>query len=164
MVEDERHAFDCTSNRRCSSVQHVPLRRFMEPLVVRTSLVPLSSIIKCESRQTVSGGMKTPFLKKYLPDVKLCRSQPFSRAIADTLRQEGRLPCPLWDPRKKTVSSPSFRRFPLSSLQKYLSFAFVPNLFRWTLRSGGRISSAYEVSRPKAKSSFSFLRCGLDHY
>ena len=148
-VEDERYAFDCTSNRHCSSVQHLPLRRFLELLFVRTSLVPLSSIIKGESRQIVSGGMKTPFLKNYMPDVKLCRSQPFSGAIADTSRQEGRLSCPLWDPTKKTVSSPSFKRFPLSSSQKYLSFAFVPNLFRWTLRSGGRrISSAYDITRP----------------
>ena len=165
-VEDEIYAFDCTSNRHCSSVQYVPLRRFLELLVVRTSLVPLSSIIQCKSRQTVSGGMKTPFLKTYMPDVQLRRSQPFSGAIADTSRQKRRLPCPLWDPRKKTVSSPSFKRFPLSFSQKYLSFAFVPNLFRlWTRRrSGGRISSAYDISRPKAKSSFSFLRCGLDRY
>ena len=113
-------------------------------------LVPLSSIIKGESRQAVSGGMKTPSLKNYMPDVKLCRSQPFSGAIADTSRQEGRLTCPSWDPRKKTVSSPSFKCFPLSSSRKYLSFAFVPNLFRWTPRSGGRISSAYDISRPKA--------------
>ena len=152
---------DCTSNRHCSSVRHVPLRRFLK---LRTSLVPLSSIIQGESRQTVSGGMKTPFLKKYMPDVKLCSIQPFCGAIADTSRQEGRLLCSLWDPTKTTVSSPSFKCFPLSSLQKYLSFAFVPNLLRWTPRSGGRISSAYDISRPKATSSFSFLRCGLDHY
>ena len=139
------------------------LRRFLELLVVRTFLIPLSSIIQGKLRQTISGGMKTPFLKNYMPDVKLCRSQPFSGAIADTSRQEGRLPCQLWDPTKKTVSSPSFKRFPLSSLQKYLSFAFVPNLFRWTRRSGGRISSAYDISTPKAQSSFSFLTCGLDH-
>ena len=135
-VEDEIYAFECTSNRHCSSVQHVPLRRFLELLVVKISLVPLSAIIKGELRQTVGGGMKTPFHKNYMPDVKLRRSQPFSGAIADTSRQEGRLPCPLWDPTKKTVSSPSFKRFPLSSSQKYLSFAFVPNLFRWTRRSG----------------------------
>ena len=163
-VEDERHAVDCTSNRHCSSVQHVPLHRFLERLIVRTSLVPLSSIMKGELRETGSGGMKTPFLKNYMLDVKLCRSQPFSHAIADTSRQEGRLCCPLWDPRKKTVSSPSFRCFPLSSSQKDLSFAFVPNLFRWTRRSGRRISSVYDISRLTAKSSFSFLRCGLDHY
>ena len=76
--------------------------------------------------------MKTPFFKNYMPDVKLCRNQPFSGAIADTSRQEGRLTCPLWDPRKKTVSSPSFKCFLLSSSQKYLSFAFVLNLFRWS--------------------------------
>ena len=151
-VEDERYAFDCTSNCHCSSIQHVPLRRFLELLVVRTFLIPLSSIIQGKLRQTVSGGMKTPFLKNYMPNVKLCRSQPFSNAIADASRQEGRLPCPLWDPAKKTVSFPSFKCFPLSSLQKYLSFAFVPNLFRWTSMSGGRIS-AYDISRPKAKSS-----------
>ena len=162
-VEDERYAFDCTSNRHCSSVQHVPLRRFLELLFVRTFFVPLSSIIQGESRQTVSGGMKTPFLNNYMPYVKLCRSEPFSDAIADTSRQEGRVPCPLWDPTKKTVSFPSFKRFSLSSSQKYLSFAFVPNLFRWTPRSGGKIFSAYDISRPKAKSSFSFPTCGLDH-
>ena len=41
----------------------------------------------------------------------------------------------LWDLTKKTVSSPSFKRFPLSSSQKYLSFAFVPNLFRSSMDS-----------------------------
>ena len=110
----------------------MPLRRFLELLVVRTSLVPLSSIIHGESRQTISGGMKTPFLKNYMPDVVLRTNQPFSGAIADNSRQKGRLPCPLWDPTKKTVSSASFKRFPLCSSQKYLSFAFVLNLFRWS--------------------------------
>ena len=73
-VEDEKYAFDCTSNRHCSYVQHVPLRRFLELLVVKTSLVPLSTIIKGESRQTVSGGMKTPSLESYMPEVELHRS------------------------------------------------------------------------------------------
>ena len=105
-VEDERYAFDCTSNRPCSSVQHLPLRRFLELLVVRTSFVPLSSIIRGESRQTVSGSMKTPFLKNYMPDVKLCRSQPFSGAIADTSRQEGRLPWPFMGSNKENYPPP----------------------------------------------------------
>ena len=124
-VEDEKYAFDCTSNRHCPSIQHVPLRRFPELLVVRTSLVPLSSIIQGESRQNVNGGMKTPFLKNYLPDVKLCRSQPFSGAIADTSRQEGRFSCPLWDPRsnkEKSTVLPLIQTFPVELLAEIFVF------------------------------------------
>ena len=121
-VEDERYAFDCTSNRHCSSVQYVPLRRFLELLVVRTHLVPLSSIIKVESRQTVSGSMKAPFLKNYMPDVKRCRSQPFSGAIADTSRQEGRLPWPFMGSNKENSILPLIQTFPVELLAEIFVF------------------------------------------
>ena len=117
-------------------------------------------------------------LSLWAPSSKVNRGKPlveawrhhFSKIICQTLNfveanhSPVPLPCPLWDPTKKTVSSPAFKRLPLSSSRKYLSFAFVPNLFRWTRRSGGRISSAYDISRLKAKSCFSFLRCRVDHY
>ena len=121
-VEDERHAFDCTSDRHCSSIQHVPLRRFLELLVVRTSLIPLSSIIQGEWRQTSSGGMKTPFFKNYMPDVELCRSQPFSGAIADTSRQEGRLPWPFMGSNKENSILPLIQTFPVELLAEIFVF------------------------------------------
>ena len=62
-----------------------------------------------------------PILKIYMPDVKLSRSQPFSGAIADTSRQEGRLPCPLGSNKENSIF-PLIQMFPVELLAEIFVF------------------------------------------